>query len=136
MPSLTSEYCDYIQFYRKNKELTTEKKEALKNQISRCRNNTREIFVYDYLKWMKYEAAGAIRLNKVARRILATYCPFAKEIRAKIASQPIFADAMTKYQREKIKKTKEINNQIIAINRANGTITEEIEETKHFYEDL
>lgn len=136
VPSLTSEYCDYIQFYRKNKELTTEKKEALKNQISRCRNNTREIFVYDYLIWMKYEAAGAIRLNKVARRILATYCPFAKEIRAKIASQPIFADAMTKYQREKIKKTKEINNQIIAINRANGTITEEIEETKHFYEDL
>lgn len=136
VPSLTSEYCDYIQFYRKNKELSAEKKEALKNQITRCRNNMREIFVYDYIIYIRYEAAGAIRLNKVARRILATYCPYNKDIRSKISSQPIFEEAMMKYQRNKLKKIKEINNQIAALKRAGATITEEIENTRRFYEEF
>ncbi len=136
IPSLTSEYCDYVQFYRKNKDLSTEKKEALKNQITRCRNNLREIFVYDYIVWIRYESAGAIRLNKISRRMLATYCPFSKDIRNKITGQPIFADAMTKYQREKNKKIKETNNLIVSLQRRGATITEEILETKHFYEDL
>lgn len=136
VPSLTSEYCDYIQFYRKNKELSAEKKESLKNQISRCRNNMREIFVYDYIIYIRYEAAGAIRLNKVARRILATYCPYNKAIRTKILSQPIFEEAMQKYQRNKLKKIKEINNLIASLKRTGGTVTEELEITRRFYEDF
>lgn len=136
VPSLTSEYSDYIQFYRKNKELSVEKKEALKNQISRCRNNMREIFVYDYIIHIRYESAGAIRLNKVSRRILATYCPYSKDIRAKLANQPIFAEAMNKYQRENLKKTKEINNLIFNLQRGGATITDELLITKRFYEEL
>lgn len=136
VPSLTSEYCDYIQFYRKNKELSTDKKEALKNQITRCRNNMREIFVYDYIIYIRYESSGAIRLNKVSRRILATYCPYAKDIREKIANQPIFADAMSKYQRDKLKKIKEMTNLIANLKRSGATITDEILTTKAFYEEL
>ena len=109
VPSLTSEYCDYIQFYRKNKDLSSDKKEALKNQFTRCRNNMREIFVYDYIIWMKYESAGAIRLNKIARRMLATHCPFSKDIRDKISSQPIFDEAMSRFVRERQKKCKELS---------------------------
>lgn len=96
----------------------------------------REIFVYDYIIYIRYEAAGAIRLNKVARRILATYCPYNKDIRSKISSQPIFEEAMMKYQRNKLKKIKEINNQIAALKRAGATITEEIENTRRFYEEF
>ena len=33
--SLTSEYSDYLQFYRKNRELSEERKEKLKYQIQR-----------------------------------------------------------------------------------------------------
>lgn len=136
VPSLTSEYCDYVQFYRKNKDLSTEKKEALKNQISRCRNNMREIFVFDYIIWVRFESAGAIRLNKVSRRILASYCPFSKDIRNKIAGQPIFDDAMTKFAREKQRKIKEVNNMIIALERGGATIIDDIKNTKKFYEEL
>ena len=32
-PSLTSEYCDYIQFYRKNHDLSAEAKEKIKNAL-------------------------------------------------------------------------------------------------------
>ena len=38
--SLTSEYSDFVQFYRKNRELSDDKKDKLKMQIQKCRNNT------------------------------------------------------------------------------------------------
>ena len=136
VPSLTSEYSDYIQFYRKNKDLSAEKKELLKNQFTRCRNNMREIFVFDYTIWMKFESAGAIRLNKVARRMLATYCPFKKDIRKKIASQPIFEEAMSKFERERLKKCKELLLRLKAIENKGGTIVEELQATQRFYEEL
>lgn len=136
VPSLTSEYCDYIQFYRKNKELTPDKKEALKNQFTRCRNNMREIFVYDYIIWMKFESSGAIRLNKVARRMLATYVPFSRDIRKKIASQPIFEEAMAKYDREKQKKVKELQLRFKALEKKGAEMTQELLDTQHFYEEL
>ena len=62
--SLTSEYSDYIQFYRKNRDLSEDKKEKLKMQIQKCRNNTREVFVTDYINWIRHEAKGGITLNK------------------------------------------------------------------------
>ena len=136
VPSLTSEYSDYIQFYRKNKELTAEKKELLKNQFTRCRNNMREIFVFDYTIWIKYESTGSIRLNKVARRMLATYCPFRKEIRQKISSQPIFEEAMSKFERDRIKKCKEITLRFKALENKGATIVEELAKTQLFYEEL
>ena len=43
--SLTSEYSDYLQFYRKNKDLSEERKEKLKLQIQKGRNNSREILL-------------------------------------------------------------------------------------------
>ena len=136
VPSLTSEYADYIQFYRKNKDLSAEKKEALKNQFTRCRNNMREIFVYDYIIWMKFESAGAIRLNKVARRLLATYCPFSKEIRSRISSQPIFEEAMAKFERDRQKKSKELMLRMKALEKKEAEITKELTDTQHFYNDL
>ena len=56
--SLTAEYCDYLQFYRKNRELSTEAKEKIKSALLRGRNNYREVFVKDYQNWMKYESKG------------------------------------------------------------------------------
>ncbi|MBQ2745263.1 MAG: hypothetical protein IJF37_06600 [Lachnospiraceae bacterium] len=136
VPSLTSEYSDYIQFYRKNKELSPEKKEALKNQMSRCRNNMREIFAFDFVIWMKYESAGSIRLNKVARRILATYCPFSKAVRDRLSSQPIFDEAMNKYNREKQKKVKELGLRYKALEKKGAEFTQELLDTQRFYEEL
>lgn len=136
IPSLTSEYSDYIQFYRKNKELSPEKKELVKNQITRCRNNMREIFATDFVIWMKYESTGSIRLNKIARRILATYCPFSKEVRERIKSQPIFEEAMTKYYREKQKKAKEIQLRYKALEKKGAEFTKELIDTQRFYEEL
>ena len=87
MKSLTSEYSDFIQFYKKNRELSEDKKDKLKMQIQKCRNNTREVFVVDYENWIKHEAHGGIVLSKPVREIMATYCPFAiPELRQKTLS--------------------------------------------------
>lgn len=134
--SLTSEYSDYIQFYRKNKELSEEKKEKVKLQIAKGKNNSREIFVQDYELWIKAEAMGGVRLNKVARDILAVYCPFNKEIRKALETQPAFADSLTKYKRERVKKVREIELRYHALmTKQKIELTPPMVETLSFYRD-
>ncbi len=106
--SLTSEYSDYIQFYKKNKELSEERKEKIKQQIMKGKNSTREIFVQDYELWIKSESLGAMRLNKVSREILSMYCPFNKEIREAVETQPAFVDSIARFKRERMKKVREL----------------------------
>lgn len=134
--SLTSEYMDYIQFYKKNHDLTEDRREKLKSQIQRARNNSREVFVIDYEAWIKNESAGAIRLNKVAREILATYCPFHKDIRQKVMLQPIFTEAYSRFNRDIAKKVRELDLRMRALQNNNVTITNEIMETMMFYKEM
>ncbi|QHQ60366.1 hypothetical protein Ana3638_05925 [Anaerocolumna sedimenticola] len=134
--SLTSEYADYIQFYKKNRDLSEEVKEKVKLQIQKGKGNYREIFVIDYEAWIKGEATGALRLNRVAREILATYCPFGKPIRDRIKGQPLFADAMERFTRNTLKKKKELELRFRALEKEGGEITEELMETFIFYRDL
>jgi hypothetical protein len=134
--SLTSEYSDYIQFYRKNRELSEDRKEKIKAQIQKGRHNTREIFVIDYEIWMKSEAKGALRLNKVAREILATYCPFSIEIRKKMSTQPLYEEAMARFNRNLSKKVKEIDLRFRALEKEKINIPDVLLETQKFYRDL
>lgn len=134
--SLTSEYVDYIQFYKKNRVLSEEKKEKLKMQIQKGRGNTREVFVIDYLLWVKNESTGSLRMNKVAREVLATYCPFAKALREKVQTQPLFEEAMAKFNRERMKKIKDLDLRYRGYETKKIEITEELQKTMAFYRDL
>ncbi len=133
--SLTSEYSDYLQFYRKNKDLSEEKKEKIKNQIQKGRNNSREIFVMDYEQWINFEARGAIKLTKPVREIMATYCPFSKEIREKIKLQPLFVEAMARYYRDKQKKIRETESRIRLLQKEQIEITQELIDTLEYYKE-
>lgn len=133
--SLTSEYMDYIQFYRKNRDLSEERKEKIKLQLQKARSNAKEVFVQDYEIWVKNESQGSIRMNKVAREILATYCPFSLDIRENVKNQPIFADAMQRYTREKAAKVKEIDLRYRMLEKENVTIPEELIKTQEYYRD-
>lgn len=134
--SLTSEYVYYIQFYRKNRELTEEKREKIKIQIQKARNNMREVFLIDYTLWIKNESQGSIKLNKLAREILSTYCPFGKPIRERIRLQPLFEESMARFHREKLKKIREYDLRIRALKKEGIEIPPEIEETQIYYRDL
>lgn len=134
--SLTSEYSDYIQFYRKNRDLSEDKKEKLKMQIQKCRNNTREVFVTDYINWIRHEAKGGITLNKTVREIMATYCPLTKKIRETIVEQPLFRDAMARFMRETGKKNKEYALKFRVWEKDGIEVPAEIIQTRDFYRDL
>ncbi len=134
VPSLTSEFIDYIQFYRKNKELTSDKKEAIKTQLTKCHNNMRDFFVYDYVIWLKYESSGAMRLNKFSRKMLATYCPFAKAYRDKLGAQPIYEEAMKRFNVNRLKKVKEYQSKMTYYQNKCKDIPSEIIETRNYYE--
>ena len=134
--SLTSEYADYIQFYKKNKELSEERKEKIKQQIMKGKNSTREIFVQDYELWIKSEALGAMRLNKVSREILSMYCPFNKEIREAVETQPAFADPIARFKRERMKKVRELELRYHAYTSKQGIeLTKELVDNLAFYKE-
>lgn len=102
--SLTSEYFDYVQFFRKNHELTGEAKEKIKNSLQRAKNSFKEMFVRDYIVWILFEGTGSPRLNKVARRILLTYCPFPAQLSQKLEQNPMFTEIIV--QRNNVMKQK------------------------------
>ena len=104
--SLTSEYFDYLQFYKKNKDLSTEAKEKCRQQLARVKNRFREAFILDYIDWLAYESKGAPHMNKVTRKIFMTYCPFSAAYREALSKNPFYSAMLEKYD---IKKTKDVS---------------------------
>lgn len=131
-PSLTSEYCDYIQFYKKNRELSEAAKEKLKNSLAACRNNYRDVFAKDYETWILYETTGSFKLNKVSRRILFKYCPFVKELRNHLAENPLMAELLSKPNKDTAVKLRHIETVISNLTKKGVDIPNEIMEYKAF----
>ena len=132
-PSLTSEYSDYLQYYRKNFDLSAEAKEKLRNTIKRCRNNNREVFVKDYENWIKYEANGSFRLNKSARNILFTYCPFGRQVREALGGNPMYQEFFNRFNIQNQKKIKKLTTMYNKYVEKGGEITPELSENIEFY---
>ena len=131
--SLTSEFYDYIQFYRKNRDLSQQAKERVKAELVHAKNNYREVFVADYIGWMKYESQGSSKLNKVSRRIISEYVPFKGEVRRKMEENPIYRDLFTKstiIADRKKEKEKILFDRYVA---AGGAITPELEAHLKYY---
>lgn len=133
--SLTSEYMDYIQYYRKNHDLSEERREKIRTQIQRARNNTREIFLSDYEQWLFSESKSALKLNKVSREILATYCPFNKNIREFLKVNAAFAEAMARQQRNFGEKAHEWELRIRKRENNNLQVPQEFYHTYEYYTD-
>ena len=97
-PSLTSFYCDYVQFYRKNNLLSPEMKEKVKLSLQRCRNSFKEMFVQDYITYILYEGNGSPRLNKVARQILFEFCPPDAKGIERLSKNPTYMELIKQMQ--------------------------------------
>jgi hypothetical protein len=109
VPSLTSEYYDYIQFYHKNRDLSDEQKEKIKQEFKNLRDD-RSKFVHDYSIWVKYESQGILKLNKVVRNIMYRYVPFSRGIRENIQKQPAFIEIHNRFKNIRSKKITELEN--------------------------
>ncbi|MCR4782110.1 MAG: hypothetical protein K5851_05130 [Lachnospiraceae bacterium] len=132
--SLTSEYNDYIQFYRKNRELNADQKEKIKKQIQKAGSNLRREFVADYVVYMNSESNGSPLMNKVSRRILFTYCPFAAEYREKLKSIPMYQNELNKYETKTNEKLRPILNIIKKLEHDGTEVPELLREQVSFLE--
>jgi len=131
-PSLTSEYFDYIQFYRKNHDLTSEAKERVRSSLQRAKNSFKEMFVRDYMVWIMFEGTGSPRLNKVARKILFTYCPFPKDICDTMRQNPLYAELFTRYDIVTAQKLHRLDMLIKKIRNSGQQVPESLEREQKF----
>ena len=115
--SLTSEYFDYLQFFKKNKDLSTDAKEKCRQQLMRVKNRFRESFVLDYMAWITYEAKGTPHMNKVVRKIFMTYCPFSASYREALKKNPFYSAMIEKYDNQKAKEITRMNGVVYRIQR-------------------
>lgn len=130
--SLTSEYFDYIQFYRKNQELSSDAKDKIKTDMGRAKNSFKEMFIMDYTAWMLYESNGSPRLNKVSRSILLTYCAFSVDIREKLKTNPMYREMIEKYDFHMAQKRHRMDNLCQKLTVLGKGVPEEIEKEKEF----
>ncbi len=131
-PSLTSEYTDYLQFYRKNSELSQERKTKIRAQLQQCNNKHKEVFARDYVDWIQREANGAMKLSRVARNIMFTYCPLANEVYKGLEGQTVYAEAAKKYIRENHAERKSVELMIYKFERDGVEVPEEIRKTLEY----
>ncbi|PYG87259.1 hypothetical protein LY28_02164 [Ruminiclostridium sufflavum DSM 19573] len=133
--SLTSEYTDYIQFYKKNHDLSEDAKAKIKVQIQKNRNLMKDIFTSDYETWINYESKGILRLNKIARSILFRYCPLPKEIRSNLAKQPAFSDLVIQLNNSWAKTAKSLSAKYSKLFK-DIPLDEDLEANLIYYRDM
>ncbi|SFU36978.1 hypothetical protein [Butyrivibrio sp. M55] len=109
-PSLTSMYCDYLQFFKKNQTLSSEQKDKLRLDLKKYNNNYKSIFISDYLAYLKFEATGSLRLNKVAREILFNSCPFSRQYREVVYDNPQYKELINHYTAHNANVSKPLQN--------------------------
>lgn len=134
--SLTSEYTDYIQFYRKSHDLTDDAKDKIKSLTVKHHNKTRDIFTADYEMWINNESKGNPRLNKVSRGILFKHCPFSKGIREQLERQPMYVDMITLMKNQRAKQARELENRYKHYLKANGSLDAILENNLEFYQNM
>lgn len=130
--SLTSEYFDYAQFYKKNHELSVQAKEKIKQNLARAKNSFRGMFVQDYTEWVTLESKGSQRLNKVVRGILCEYIPFPKEIRENLKLNPTYTQMMEKFERHNAERLKKATNVETTLIKHKGKVTEDLQNYLEF----
>lgn len=131
---LTSDFYDYFTFYKKNKDLSTEGKEKVKNLLKKNRNNMRESFTALYTLWINFESSGNVRLQKSEREMLAKYCPFRKSYRAALAGHPMFGDVISRYETKCKQKLHHIDQVYAKYEKMGGTIDDLMKTSRNFFE--
>ena len=131
-PSLTSLYCDYLQFYMNNRGLSMETMMEIRNELSSARNNFKTVFVSNYALWLLNESRGSSRLNKTAQSIMATFCPFPASIRDSLINNPRYSDVLTKYNNKQALRVKRLTNLAQQVGQRGKGVPKEIRDEIEF----
>ncbi|MCL2820618.1 MAG: hypothetical protein FWD38_07280 [Oscillospiraceae bacterium] len=108
-PSLTSYFCDYLQFYMNNRSIAMQTMTEIRNELGAARNNYKTVFVNNYVMWIQNESKGMARLNSIALGILMTFCPFNADIREQLKKNMRYNEALTRYGARRQKRAQRLN---------------------------
>ena len=125
-PSLTSEFFDYLQFYRSNRELSSETKTSVKAELLRAKNVYKAVFVSNYSDWLLYESSGSPRLNRFVRKIMFNYCPFPASIREKLALSPQYSEVLKLYELKRQQREKRLENALQRVSKLGKEAPQEL----------
>ena len=125
-PSLTADYCDYLQFYKKNRLLNETQKEKLYQQLKKHSNRFKNVFIEDYQVYMKFEINGSLRLNKVSRTALFKYCTFDVGTRQKLLANPQYKELIDKFNLKINTDLHALENIETKIERSGNIMPEEV----------
>ncbi|MDR0324583.1 MAG: cyclic nucleotide-binding domain-containing protein [Oscillospiraceae bacterium] len=131
-PSLTSMFCDYLQFYKGNRELSAEVKEGIKIELMRAKNNYKMVFAADYAEWLLYESNGSPRLNKFVVSMMLTFCPFSAEVRERLIKNPRYAEMLNRYNIKQQQTIQRLSNVMQKANRVGGEIPQDLQNEMEF----
>lgn len=132
--SLVGDYSSYIQFYKKNRDLSSDAKDKLKVQIEKKRNNTADVFASDYFTWLQYESRGMLRMNKVAREILFKHCPFSKPIRDSLEKQPLFSQFIRQFENIRAREARLLEARYAKLQRSGIELDPELKDNLLYYQ--
>ncbi|MEM7180745.1 MAG: cyclic nucleotide-binding domain-containing protein, partial [Spirochaetota bacterium] len=132
VPSITSAYNDYAEFYKKNKDLSIEQKEKITEEFRRFRSH-KDRFINDYISWVKSEAEGIQKLNRVVRNIFYRHIPFAPEIRQRVATMPAYIDINTRFTNIRNREFKEKETRYRKYQNLPGGLPKKLQDNLDYY---
>jgi hypothetical protein len=131
-PSLTSYFCDYLQFYMNNRSIAMQTMNEIRNELSAARNNYKTVFVQNYLVWLLNESKGMARLNSIALGILMTFCPFNASVREKLKTNMRYNEALNRFNVKRQKRVQRLTLLTKKINQGAKSVPQELRDELEF----
>lgn len=130
--SITAEYTDYVQYFKKNKDLSLEMRDKIHMEFKKFRSD-KDRFVNDYNKWIEFESHGRPMANKVVRAMFYRHIPFPKEIRDNIKEMPAYMDVHRRFVNLRRKDIKKLKNKYQKYTKNDQILPRELEEYIEFH---
>jgi hypothetical protein len=131
-PSLTSYFCDYLQFYMNNRSIAMQTMTEIRNELSAARNNYKAVFVSNYVMWLLNESRGMARLNSIVLGILMTFCPFSTDIREKLKTNMRYNEALNRYNIKQQKRVQRLMLLFKKLNQNGKSVPQELRDELEF----
>ena len=131
-PSLTSLYCDYLQFYTNNRSIAMQTMTEIRNEISAARGNFKTVFVQNYIVWLLNESNGSARLNSIVLGIFMTFLPFSAAIREQLTTNMRYNEALNRYNIKKNKRLQRLTLLVKKISQSGKAVPQELHDELEF----
>ncbi|MCK5736985.1 MAG: hypothetical protein KAH21_10925, partial [Spirochaetaceae bacterium] len=128
---MVGSYYDYISFYKKNPEISSEAKKRLADFIKKTKSD-KDRFAKDYITWVVSEYDGMVRLNNAARDIFYRFAPFPTAVREELAKKPMYGNLEIKFKNRRKKELLKVKTKLIKFEKQNLPLPEDLENYLQF----